>query len=54
LIYKVSLLLLHQEVSVENAENVSEKTSEICSVGRQTIVFRYTKIVIVKKDKAWM
>ncbi len=36
LIYKVSLLLLHQEVSVENAENVS--ASEICTVGRQTIL----------------
>jgi hypothetical protein len=28
-------LLLHQAVSVENAANVSEKTLEICNVGRQ-------------------
>jgi hypothetical protein len=28
-------LLLHQAESVENAENVSEKTLEICTVGRQ-------------------
>jgi hypothetical protein len=37
-ICKVSLLLLHRAVCVENAENVSEKSLVICAVERQTIL----------------
>ncbi len=47
-------LLLQQAESVENAENVSEKTLEICTVGRQIFLPLVTlRLWLSRRMKPW-